>query len=375
MVNILKDEQPSIDVFDQTNELILKADQPENMPYRVVTIQERDLWNQYVHSCRMYDFYHTWYYHSLEKSGKPILFVYQRQDFFIVFPLLKRDINGTGYSDFTSVYGYAGPISNFDFKEMDHEAMEGFKQTFLQFLKDEKNVSIFCRLHPIINHDILVEKFGSLVNNGNTISIDLTVSLEEQRSKYRRQFRAKSRQLREKGFYLKRAESNEEVQEFVKIYNENMARVKAETYYHFDESYFFTMLNSADFGSSVLLLYFGNEIASGAFVTFSNDIMQFHLAATNNKYLKEGPMKLLIDEASKVGRKNNMKFLHLGGGVGGNEDSLFEFKAGFSDTVLSFKTWRYISDQKAYDELVGAIGNLSQNKSDFFPLYRGSTNY
>ncbi|NEU08799.1 GNAT family N-acetyltransferase [Flavihumibacter sp. R14] len=374
-MNILKGSNPGTYVVSKNHELIPKTDQLENMPYRLVTVQERDLWNEYVHSCKMYDFYHTWYYHSLEKSGEPVLFVYEEQNCFIVFPLLKRSINKTEYSDFTSVYGYAGPISNLDFNQMEQKTMEGFKQAFLMFLGQEKNVSVFCRLHPIINHDILVEKFGSLVENGKTVVIDLTNSLEEQRSKYRRQFRSKIRQLREKGFYLKNAESDEEVKAFVKVYNENMARVKAESYYYFNESYFFNMLNSADFESSVLLLYCGDEITSGAFVTFSNNIMQFHLAATNNKYLHEGPMKLLIDEATVVGRERSMDYLHLGGGVGGNEDSLFEFKAGFSETILNFKTWRFVSNPVVYNQLVRARWGNRTIESDFFPLYRELSNF
>jgi hypothetical protein len=374
-MNILKGNSPSNYDLNNNIELNPKTVQLENMPYRLVTVQERDLWNQYVHSCRMYDFYHTWYYHSLERSGEPVLFVYHHDDSFIVFPLLKRSINKTEYTDFTSVYGYAGPISNIDFNKMTQETMEDFKQAFLLFLNEERNVSVFCRLHPIINHDILVERFGSLVNNGKTIAIRLTDTLEEQRSKYRRQFRSKIRQLREKGFYLKTANNNEEVKAFVKIYNENMARVKAESYYYFNESYFFNMLNSADFESSVLLLYCGDEITSGAFVTFSNNIMQFHLAATNNKYLHEGPMKLLIDEATIVGREKGMAYLHLGGGVGGNEDSLFEFKAGFSDTILNFKTWRYVSDPEVYNQLVSARWGKKTIISDFFPLYRELSNF
>jgi hypothetical protein len=345
------------------------------MPYRLVTVQERDVWNQYVHECKLYDFYHTWYYHSLEKTGEPVLFVYEEQSSFIIFPLLKRSIKGSVYTDFTSVYGYAGPISNVDFEEMDQSTVNEFIRAFLAFLKAENNVSVFCRLHPIINHHLLVEKFGSLVDNGKTIAIDLTGTLEEQRAKYRRQFRSKIKQLRQKGFCLKKANNKEDVQAFVKIYNDNMARVKAESYYHFDESYFFNMLNSADFESSVLLLYLGDEVTSGAFVTFSNNIMQFHLAATDNKFLKEAPMKLLIDEASVIGREKNMKYLHLGGGVGGNEDSLFEFKAGFSHDYLNFRTWRFISDQRAYDKLVHAHRRSLTSKSDFFPLYREPSNF
>jgi hypothetical protein len=373
-MNILKGEFPFVEVSNRITKTNPKAAQGDVMAYHLVTIQERDLWNQYVRACKLYDFYHTWYYHSLETTGEPILFVYQQDDTFIIFPLLKRLIAGSEYTDFTSVYGYAGPISNMDFDEIDQSTMDGFLRNFLKFLKVERNVSVFCRLHPIINHDILVERFGSLVNNGRTIAIQLTDSLDQQRSKYRRQFRSKIRQLREKGFFLKKAESKAEIQAFVKIYNENMARVHAESYYYFNESYFFNMLNSGDFESSVLLLYLGEEITCGAFVTFSNNIMQFHLAATNSKYLQEAPMKLLIDEATIVGREHQMKYLHLGGGVGGNEDSLFEFKSGFSDTILNFKTWRFVSDQEVYNKLVKARCDNQQKKSDFFPLYREPNN-
>ncbi len=345
------------------------------MAYQIVSVKEKALWNRYVQSCLEYDFYHTWSYHTLEKSGEPVLFVYQHQETIVVFPLLKRYIDGTKYSDFTSVYGFSGPISNIRFEDMDTETMEGFKDDFLDFLTFEQNISVFCRLHPMINHDILVERFGSLVNNGKTIAINLKTTLEVQRSKYRRQFRSKIRQLREQGFTLRVAENNAEVQAFVKIYRENMLRVHADSFYLFEEDYFFNMLNSDDFESSVLLLYVGEEISCGAFVTYSNEIMQFHLAATNSTYISKAPMKLLVDEATLVGREKGMKFLHLGGGVGGNEDSLYEFKAGFSDHVLNFKTWRYVSNQEAYDQLVNDRVETQTITTDFFPLYRDPTNY
>lgn len=345
----------------------------KTMPYQIVTISEKELWNEYVHASKMYDFYHSWYYHSLERTGDPILFVYHQPDCFIAFPLLRRTIKGTSCTDFTSVYGYAGPICNKDFAELDEETMLNFKRAFLTFLKEEKNVSVFSRLHPIINHDVLLQKFGGLCDHGRTVAIDLRCDIEEQRKKYRRQFRSKIRQLRDKGYYLKEATSRDEVREYVKIYNANMARVHAESYYHFNEDYFFNMLDSNDFESSVLLLYDGDTITSGAFVAYSNNIMQFHLAATAVQYLHEGPMKLLIDEATLAGRQKGMNYLHLGGGVGGNEDSLFEFKAGFSDTYLDFKTWRFITEEKVYNDLVEQRWKNQLPAADFFPLYRESS--
>lgn len=351
-----------------------KNTQLESMLYILLTLNEKELWSMYVYSCKVYDFYHTWYYHSLETSGEPILFVFQQGNTIIALPLLRRAIPKSQLSDCTSVYGYAGPISNADFNDLDDSIMSDFKDAFLSFLQESKNVSVFTRLHPLINHEILLNKFGGIFDNGKTIAIDLQGSLDDQRKQYRRQYRSKIRQLREKGYYLKVGDSMPEVQEFVKIYNANMSRVKAESYYHFNEKYFLDMLSSTDFESELLLLYKEDEIAAGAFVVYSNNLMQFHLAATHDKYLSEGPMKLLVDEATLLGRERGMNYLHLGGGVGGREDSLFEFKSGFSEQHLSFKTWRYVADENAYGELVKTHATASVASSNFFPLYRESVN-
>lgn len=346
----------------------------KNMTYFLITIEERELWNKYIHASKICDFYHSWYYHSMEKNGKPFLFVYCRGDCFIAFPLLKRKISNSEYYDCTSVYGYAGPVSNVEFSLLDAQTHAGFKEAFLSFLKKEKFVSVFSRLHPIINQDLLLSHFGGLYDNGKTIVIDLRQPLEEQRKGYRRQFRQKIRQMREKGYGIKEASTQEEIERFVRIYQANMARVKAGSFYHFDESYFFNILNAVDFESSILLLCDGDEITSGACVTYSNNIMQLHLAATNNAYLQEGPMKLLIDEATLLGRQKGIYYLHLGGGVGGHQDSLFEFKSGFSNTCLDFKTWRFIVDVEIYNQLVEQSSQKRESNTGFFPLYREQNN-
>src|SRR5688500_723470 len=165
----------------------------------------------YVRKCVLYDFYHTWYYHSLEPSGEPFLFVYEENDIFIAFPLLRRMIDGTPFKDCTSVYGYSGPISNVDFKDMDQDILTNFKMSFLSFLRQESNISVFSRLHPVINQQILLDQFGGLFDNGRTVAIDLKNPIEVQRSKYRSRYRSKIKQLRNKGYHLKIASSDEEI--------------------------------------------------------------------------------------------------------------------------------------------------------------------
>jgi hypothetical protein len=97
--------------------------------------------------------------------------------------------------------------------------------------------------------------------------------------------------------------------------------------------------------------------------------MQYHLAGTTEKYIKETPMKLILDEARLLANQLNLDYLHLGGGVGGSdEDSLFRFKSGFSDKRGFYNIWKMVVDDEKYEKLVNEL-NVDTN-SDFFPLYR-----
>ncbi|HEY1008837.1 MAG TPA: GNAT family N-acetyltransferase, partial [Daejeonella sp.] len=289
---------------------------------------------------------------------------------FIALPLLKRKIEGTEYFDCTSVYGYAGPISNVPFSELEDRMIAEFAVAFESFLLSEKIVSVFSRLHPLLNQDILLKRLGGLHTTGKTVAIDLTGPYELQVQNYRRAIRMKINQLRRKGFVVREANCSSELRSFVKIYIQNMIKVNASESYFFDEDYFKNLLNAEDFDSKLLLAYYNNEITSGLILTCSDNIMQTHLAATSNDFLHDAPMKLLFDEATIVGRRLDMKYLHLGGGVGGKEDSLFVFKSGFSNLFFDFKTWRYIANEPVYNQLVEERCKNKEFEHVIFPLYR-----
>ncbi len=51
-----------------------------------------------------------------------------------------------------------------------------------------------------------------------------------------------------------------------------------------------------------------------------------------------------------LGKGRGNRWLHLGGGVGGDNDPLFAFKAGFSDTRFKNQTMRLILDEPRYRE-------------------------
>jgi len=81
-------------------------------------------------------------------------------------------------------------------------------------------------------------------------------------------------------------------------------------------------------------------------------------------------MKLIIDAMRKMGTERMCKYLHLGGGVGNKEDSLFKFKAGFSDSWHSFKIWKYIVNHEIYQLLDKK--QKTQLNNEFFPEYRSN---
>jgi len=78
----------------------------------------------------------------------------------------------------------------------------------------------------------------------------------------------------------------------------------------------------------------------------------------------------MTDEISVIGRRLGKKIFHLGGGVGGKEDSLFNFKRLFSNLQVKDRIWCYINDEPAYNDLVLRSGIETNQETPFFPLYR-----
>ena len=338
------------------------------MSYHLISIQQSAEWIACVRAAVNYDFYHTWHYHALEKSGEPILFVYQEQGVFIALPLLKREINNSGLFDLTSVYGYSGPISNLKFKDISDQFLENFKRSFLEFMKVEGYICLFSRLNPFIDQKVLIEKIGGLADNGKTVYIDLSVSIEEQRASYEKRLGRQIRQLRKMPYHIKEAGTDHEIRLFTAMYTENMLRLGAGKRYFYEEKYFMELLKSNREECKLIVIYDGEEMICGAVIMCAGNVIRNHLSATASAYVHYSPSKLLTDEISVIGRRLGKQYFHLGGGVEGKEDSLFRFKYSFSRLLLEDNTWRFVSDHLVYNDLVKER-NDSRNVN-YFPLYR-----
>ncbi|WP_449439130.1 hypothetical protein [Pedobacter steynii] len=130
------------------------------MSYQCLIVRTKAEWDAYVKRSYNYEVYHTWYYHSLNMEGEPVLFIYEEESLFIAFPLIKRNIEESSQYDMTSVYGYAGPISNIDFLDIPPSTIECFKQEFSDFLKSRAMCLCLYPTLSLLNQQCLLENIG-----------------------------------------------------------------------------------------------------------------------------------------------------------------------------------------------------------------------
>jgi hypothetical protein len=341
------------------------------MEVKVIPLKNEQEWNEIIFKSAMYDFYHCNSYSVLNTSGEPFLFTVSDEADFIALPLIKRSIEETEFYDCTSVYGYAGPVASKSPEQLSEPLITFFQQQLKQYFDENKIISAFSRLHPVILQTPFLEGLGNIVSLNKTVAIDLTLPPDKQRMQYRKSNKSEINQLRKSGFVIKKADSPEQIKKFAEIYEITMRRVNAPAHYFFDLDYFNNFLSATDFNSMLLLAYCNNEIAAGAIFTIVNNIMQYHLAGTAETYLKKAPMKLVIDEARLLANSKKLTYLHLGGGVGGSDDdSLFKFKSGFSNLNYVFKVWKWIIDEEKYAAITKIKCSGKEINSNFFPQYR-----
>ncbi len=323
-------------------------------------------WNTVLSQVSNYDFYHTYDYHSLsiESNETAILITYSKAEAIIAIPLVLRTIKDTSYFDMTSVYGYAGPLTNIT--DDDYDFSE-FRSEFIDYLKSKQVVSIFSRLHPYFEQDQMLSTLGTVDTLGDVVNIDVTLPVEESRRAYGKSNKNQINKLRRECSVIK-AETDEDVREFIDIYYENMNRLNADKSYYFSKEYFFNFLKITDFDTDILLVKensTGKLIAGSMFVKTNKFMVQYHLSGTRTEYLRMKPSKLFLDEMRHIATNEGFNFFNLGGGLGSRNDSLFEFKSSFSKDFRSFKIWKFVVDENTYNSLSNGI-----SETEHFPKYR-----
>lgn len=304
---------------------------------------------------------------------EPGAYMFENGDGALLMPLVYREIPGTELKDAASPYGYPGPVfratSRVDAQDFLLHAIGQMRE----FLVEQGVIALFARMHPVIS--LPLEAFreaGTLVVHGSTISVDLSKSDEEMWSDLRQNHRRGINKARRAGAEFHYDVDWSDFDALVELYESTMRRQNAAGHYYFPREYFAGLSESLGEAFRLLSVTLNGEVISAGVFSECNGIVQYHLSGSNEGFLHLQPLKLLLHEAGKWAKARGNRLMHLGGGVGGEQDSLFAFKAGFSKQTRLFHTWRLITDPNAYDELVRRRGMDPEtlDQSGFFPAYR-----
>ena len=153
-----------------------------------------------------------------------------------------------------------------------------------------------------------------------------------------------------------------------------MRRLDASPFYFFDDDYFRGCRRLAGNGMHLCsVLSPSGEVAAAGLFTAAGRIVQYHLSGTAATYSRLAPDKLMLDAVRWWAKDQGFARFHLGGGVGGVSQSLFHFKAGFSDLRAEFHTWRLVFDAAKHERLVSLWRRRRPDMepaADYFPEYR-----
>jgi hypothetical protein len=277
----------------------------------------------------------------------------------LLLPLLLRD-----GLDATSPYGYPGPLGDSAFTS---DAL----RAGMDHLRSSGIVSVFVRLHPILDPEPPTG-VGTLVGHGDTVAIDLTATTEALWSDTRSDHRSQINRALRAGHRAWMDEEWRHYDAFKRIYRATMERVGASDFYHFDDAYFDALRASLGASLHLAVVEIDGAIAAAGLFVETDGLVEFHLSGTEEAFLKDRPTKLMLHSVRSWAKDRGDRVLHLGGGVGGAHDSLFDFKAGFSKGRHPFHTLRLVCDPERYAELVRA-NDPDADPTDltgFFPAYR-----
>jgi hypothetical protein len=281
----------------------------------------------------------------LEAEGTTHTLVVELGERRSAIPVLVRAIEGTAAFDAVSPYSYPGG-------EVTGEPIDPAEVDW----SGAGIVSVFIR-------DRLGEP--AALAGGADRSVVL-VSDPELPRKSRMSDRQQIRKNEAAGYEISRTPGPETSAEqraaFCAVYSETMDHVDAPDRLRYEPAYFDLLFDSP---RTDLFLVAGpqGDIAAAAIAARSDGFLHYYLSGTAHEHRKRAPSKNLIvavtDYAEELGLPMN-----LGGGMKPG-DGLEEFKRGFGNRELPFRTHQIVCDPAAYAELSGG-----REDQGFFPLYR-----
>jgi serine/alanine adding enzyme len=300
---------------------------------------------------------------ALLGQGRPVFLHHPQSS--IVFPALVREARN-GYADVGTPIGYGGPVA------CGGARAEDFPDAYERWCAEHGVVATFARFHPVLANQRLAEGRWHVEQIGHSIGWRLDGrDAEEVLAAIDAHHRRVVRKAQRAGVHVATAIGPEELAGFVDLYRETMRRRDASPFYFFPEEYWLHLAN--ELGDSLLRFdaYEDGELAASILCLAAPPLLHYHLGASSERGQSLGANHVLFYETAAWAAANGFSLFHLGGGVGGFEDSLYEFKRRFDPGgKLAATLGKAVHDEDAYRALAGVD---AIEYGGYFPAYRASS--
>lgn len=283
----------------------------------------------------------------------------------IVFPVLVRDA-GRGCHDVGTPMGYGGPVASGD-----DPPLGDFFDAYERWCAEHRVVATFARFHPVLGNQELAEGRWHVEPIGHTIGWRIGGrDPEEILARMDAHHRRVVRKAERAGVEIVSAIAADELGGFIDLYGETMRRREASAFYYFPEEYWLHLANRLEDALLRFDAYEDGELAASILCLASPPLLHYHLGASSERGQSLGANHVLFYATSAWAAAQGFSVFHLGGGVGGFEDSLYEFKRRFDpDGKLLATLGKAVHDRDAYLRLAGSS---DIDYAGYFPAYRRS---
>lgn len=341
---------------------------------------DKNMWNEISDEFNEFgDVYYKYEYFNLYEryyNVEPASVFWEDETIKIFWASLVRDISkieqfsNFKFYDLTTPYGYGGPlvVTKTENKEKVNGSLKNFFYDYKTYALSKNYVCEFIRFHPIFKNWKFFNGIFNVEYLNDVVIIDLTKNLEEIWGGIRKGHRYNINKSMREGCEVEVISnpSKRDIDDFIKIYYHTMDKNKSPKKYYFSTEFIndhFSLLKSI-----LIEVKHNNRVIGASMFIFWDKIIHYYLSGTYYESKSLYPSDLTLWESIKWAKENNFKLLHLGGGRGKN-DSLFEFKKGFSNDIIPFYIGKIIFDTKAYQTL-RKMNSMPATSNNYFPAYR-----
>lgn len=280
---------------------------------------------------------------------KDLIYIYLKKEFIF---------EGIKYYDLLTPYGYSGYYFE------NEETLNEFIPLFRIESKKKNYLTEVIRQNPYIDINLTKHYNKILTRKIFAINIEKYNNFDEYlKNTHKDNRRGYKIAIKNKLIFKIEDFNNDNLNEFLKIYNLTMNHLNSTKYYYFNKEYFQTFFECKEnvFFANV---YHNNLIIASCLIFKFGNYLHYHLGGSYLEYRNLRPNNLIHCKVINYGIKNNYKLYVLGGGLKDN-DSLYYFKSKISNCTYDYTIFKNVLNEDIYNKIC-----KNYDKLDYFPIHR-----